>query len=87
MSTATAYYGWFYPSINHDGLAGFSYRGSSEPGEPPSVELRALIEADAPWYVVLDKLIEEYPQWESRFNEVAARCREQQEVADATARN
>ena len=33
-------------------------------GPPPSETLRTLIECGAPWYAVLDKFVEEYPQWE-----------------------
>lgn len=33
-------------------------------GPPPSDTLRTLIECGAPWYAVLDKFVEEYPQWE-----------------------
>lgn len=39
--------------------------------QPPSADLIALCEARAPWYVILDKLTEEYPQWERYFAAVA----------------
>ena len=35
-----------------------------EEGPPPSETLRTLIAAGAPWYAVLDRFVEEYPQWE-----------------------
>lgn len=40
-------------------------------GRPPSEALRTLVRSAAPWYVVLDRLIEEYPEWADSFDAAA----------------
>lgn len=59
-------FNWYYPS--------WMFRGRcflddvNDYAAAPSAELRLLIEAGAPWFAVLDKLIEEYPQWQEHFD-------------------
>jgi len=36
-------------------------------GPPPSETLVTLCNAHAPWHAIVDKLIEEYPDWEPHF--------------------
>ncbi len=63
---------WTYPSIGGGTQESSLYEARSagfvKYAPPPSAELKALIEANAPWYVVLDKLSEEYPQWQEYFD-------------------
>ena len=62
---------WAYPMTGRYRCG--MYAGKCiEYGDPPSHELRTLIEVAAPWYVVIDKLIEEYPQWQSHLEAAAA---------------
>lgn len=60
---------WAYPDCNgrDECVISPNFPTPCERADPPSHELRTLIEAAAPWYVILDKLTEEYPQWESHF--------------------
>lgn len=57
---------WCYPSVRRPECSRLIHPGriSDNFGPPPSETLRTLIEANAPWYVVLDRFVEEYPQWE-----------------------
>lgn len=75
---------WGYPSsyrdqcyFNHD-CANFR----DEYGPPPSAELRSLIQAGAPWYAVMDKLSEEYPQWQHHFDEAIRRHQAEQPTSE-----
>ena len=60
---------WAYPASQPD-LYGNrcvlvrGYPHGIQYATPPSETLRTLIEVNAPWYVVLDRFVEEYPQWE-----------------------
>lgn len=54
---------WQYPVKDQDGSKLHAW-GRDEYGPPPSETLKTLIAAGAPWYAVLDKFVEEYPQWE-----------------------
>lgn len=78
---------WYFPSHAEPEFAHISVREApffetfAGYSAPPSHELRTLIEAAAPWYVVIDKLIEEYPQWQSHFEAAAAAERQRTEVA------
>lgn len=64
---------WGFPSLDyHDKVYFWSADGATRYSEvQPSAELRTLIEAVAPWYVVLDKLAEEYPEWQTHFDKAA----------------
>lgn len=57
---------WSFPSYARPDLCVFTanYADTTHYAPPPSETLRALIEVSAPWYVVLDRFVEEYPQWE-----------------------
>ncbi len=60
---------WTYPSAESRVYGDRSvfvrdYPHGIQYGPPPSETLKTLIAAGAPWYAVLDKFVEEYPQWE-----------------------
>lgn len=58
--------------FNHDSL-----NKPDRYGPPPSETLKSLIEAQAPTYVVIERLIEEYPKWAEYFEAAwAAECAE-----------
>ena len=59
---------WYYPSWTFRRQCHLDNLAVREYAAPPSAELRLLIEAGAPWFAVLDKLIEEYPQWQEHFD-------------------
>ena len=52
-----------WPASDHKGSK-LHADGCEDHGPPPSETLKTLIAAGAPWYAVLDKFVEEYPQWE-----------------------
>lgn len=63
-----------YPSATYGPHFSVLIRPGRTPraGPPPSETLRALIAANAPWYAVLDRLTEEYPQWAEHFETARA---------------
>ena len=73
---------WVYPTAAlNDDLCVLMLDSSNEYAAPPSHDLRVLIESAAPWFAVLDKLIEEYPQWEPHFAAAAAQMHATTEAA------
>lgn len=66
---------WAFPAVGspNECVIYATPDGSDEFAAAPSADLVALCESRAPWFAVLDKLIEEYPQWESHFAAAAAR--------------
>lgn len=70
---------WGYPASMREECF-FSHHSLKRPdcyGSPPSETLKKLIEAQAPTYVVIERLIEEYPNWAEHFEAAwAAECAE-----------
>ena len=73
-----------YPSFRDNGLSVLSLVLGElcECADPPSAELCSLIEVGAPWYAVMDKLSEEYPQWQHHFDEAIRRHQAEQTAGE-----
>lgn len=81
---------WCYPSFN-DITGGPEEKcwihvndKLDEKGNPPSEQLKLLIKASAPIHLVVDKLIEEYAEWEKY---IISAYREHVKFSDALAQS
>lgn len=60
---------WVWPAVGatEHSCMYHDLRSTVLKGPPPSETLVTLCKAHAPWHVIIEKLIEEYPDWEPHF--------------------